>query len=299
VLRVALERLGAGERVVVATVLRRRGSAPSTPGQKLVLHASGAAGTVGGGAIELRVLEAMTALLAGAETRPETVSFELGARLGMCCGGAVEILLEPMDPAVTALVVGAGHVGGALAPLLAELGFRVVVCDARDGALEARALGAARGGGAGPGARWHALALEHDDPEVLSAVGAGRARAAAVVMTHDHKQDQAVIEWALAQGFGLVGGVGSRAKAARTRSRLEAKGIAPADVARVRMPLGVDIGARSPMEIAVAVAGELVAWRSRLCGTARHGCVARADGQPDDGETVAAGDARDDAVAPG
>ena len=81
-------------------------------------------------------------------------------------------------------------------------------------------------------------------------------------MTHDHQLDQAVIEWALGHGFGFVGGVGSRAKAARTRARLEAKGVGEADIARVRMPLGVDIGARSPAEIGVAIAAELVAWRA-------------------------------------
>jgi xanthine dehydrogenase accessory factor len=85
-------------------------------------------------------------------------------------------------------------------------------------------------------------------------------RGAVLVMTDDHRLDQDAIEWALRRGDALVGGVGSRAKALRTRARLEAKGFAPADVARVRMPLGVDIGARLPDEIAVSIAAELVAW---------------------------------------
>ena len=70
------------------------------------------------------------------------------------------------------------------------------------------------------------------------------------------------MEWALRRGFAYVGGVGSRAKAERTRQRLEAKGFAEADRARLRMPLGLEIGARLPEEIAVAVAAELVAWRT-------------------------------------
>jgi len=84
------------------------------------------------------------------------------------------------------------------------------------------------------------------------------------VMTHDHQLDQKVVEWALAKGFGFVGGVGSRAKAARTRQRLEAKGVKEDDIARVRMPVGIDIGARSPAEIGVAIAGELIAFRAKL-----------------------------------
>jgi xanthine dehydrogenase accessory factor len=89
-------------------------------------------------------------------------------------------------------------------------------------------------------------------------------------MTHDHQMDQAAIEWAIARGFGFVGGVGSRGKAARTRQRLEAKGVAEVDVARVRMPLGVEIGARSPAEIGVAIAAELIEWRARDHGRARR-----------------------------
>ena len=82
-----------------------------------------------------------------------------------------------------------------------------------------------------------------------------------LVMTHDHALDQKVIEWALKQGFAFVGGVGSRAKAERTKARLEAKGFPEIDRERVKMPLGVSIGARLPDEIAVAIAAEMVTWR--------------------------------------
>jgi xanthine dehydrogenase accessory factor len=82
-----------------------------------------------------------------------------------------------------------------------------------------------------------------------------------LVMTHDHQLDQAALEWAVKRGFAFVGGVGSRAKAERTRQRLEAKGFPEADRQRIRMPLGVDIGARSPEEIAIAIAAELIGWR--------------------------------------
>jgi xanthine dehydrogenase accessory factor len=85
--------------------------------------------------------------------------------------------------------------------------------------------------------------------------------AAVLVMTHDHALDQEVVEWALRRGFAFVGGVGSRAKAKRTRDRLVHKGFGDADVARVRMPIGVDVGARLPEEIAVAIAAEMIAWR--------------------------------------
>lgn len=261
-LREALSRLDAGGRVVVATVLKRRGSTPSTPGQKLALLGhDDAVGTVGGGAVERAVLDKMRSLLSDISSGPVVVRHELGASMGMCCGGAVELLLEPMDANLCVLVVGAGHVGGALVPMLAALGFRLTVTDARDAALETRGL-TSRGG-------LTALDLEYDDPLVGSALGPPE-RAAILVMTHDHTLDQDVIEWALRRGAAFVGGVGSRAKAARTRQRLQAKGFSPEDIERVRMPLGVDIGARTPGEIAVSIAGELVQWRARFFERARR-----------------------------
>ncbi|WP_437285285.1 XdhC family protein [Sorangium sp. So ce406] len=277
VLRAALGALEAGRRVVIASVVARHGSAPSTPGQKLCLCDDlTAIGTIGGGAVERAALGMMARALDELASTPRLETFRLGPSLGMCCGGSVEILIEPMMPAVHALVIGAGHVGAFAAPLLASLGFRVTLCDARVAAADparvpsplplAGALpahdGAPREAGTAPGEQVRLVLADHDDPEVMAGMPRDLGEAAALVMTHDHGLDQAAIEWALARGFGYVGGVGSRAKAARTRARLEAKGVPESDVARVRMPVGVDIGARTPAEISVALAAELVAWRA-------------------------------------
>lgn len=295
-LREALDALAAGRPAVLATVIARHGSAPSTPGQKLALVASEAGpravGTVGGGAVEHAVLRAMMAALDAPDGAPRTETFRLGPSLGMCCGGSATMLLEPLRPSIAVLVVGAGHVGAETAPLLARLGFRVTLVDGREDAArarqadeveDARAADAgehhdARGPNPGDDAEARAVPgtgalrvvhADHDDPEVLAALGAPPGRAFCVVMTHDHQLDQEVVGWALARGFAFVGGVGSRAKAARTRERLRARGVAEADVERVRMPVGVDIGARRPAEIAVAIAAELVRLRAAREGLAR------------------------------
>ncbi|WP_437630910.1 XdhC family protein [Sorangium sp. So ce854] len=277
VLRAALGALEAGRRVVLASVVARHGSAPSTPGQKLcLLDDLTAIGTIGGGAVERAALGMMARALDELDSAPKLETFRLGPSLGMCCGGSVEILIEPMVPAVHVLVIGAGHVGAFAAPLLASLGFRVTLCDARAAAADparvppplplAGALpahdGAPREPGPSPGAPVRLVLADHDDPEVTAGMPGDLSEAAALVMTHDHALDQAAIAWALARGFGYVGGVGSRAKAARTRARLEARGVPEGDVARVRMPVGLDIGARTPAEIGVALAAELVAWRA-------------------------------------
>ncbi len=251
VLRVAGELAGQGARVVLATVIDRRGSTPATPGQKLLLASEGACvGTVGGGALERAVLDALTRrLAAGGEAGAAREVYRLGASLGMCCGGTVEVLIETLASACPVLVVGAGHVGQACAPLLARCGFAVTLADEREAWI-------ARAAETMAGPRLRCLAEPWDE--------AGRTlprEAAVVAMTHDHQRDQAVVEWALREGFAFVGGVGSRAKHARTLARLEARGFPAADLARVRMPIGLDIGARSPDEIAVAIAGELIRWR--------------------------------------
>ncbi len=246
VLEAAAAETARGERGAMATVLARRGSAPGTPGQKLYLSSAGACvGTVGGGAVERVVLTELSRICADESAKHEVRTFKLGPELGMCCGGQLDVLLEPIDGALPCLVVGAGHVGTALAPLLARVGFRVTVVDPREAwAAEGRIEGV--------------TCLIGEVDEVC---GDFPANGPCVVMTHDHAVDQAVIEWALRRGHTFVGGVGSRAKAERTRARLEAKGFSQEDRARVRMPLGLDIGARTPDEIAVSAAAELVSWR--------------------------------------
>lgn len=248
VLQIAADRARRGTFGVLATVLARQGSAPSTPGQKLYLARDGTCvGTVGGGAVEREALLEAVAMLSSSAPSHHTRELTLGAELGMCCGGAVQVLFEPLEARVPLLVVGGGHVASATAPLLARVGFAVTVVDERDGWSDREPIaGVSR--------------VQGDFDEV----GASLPKEAAVlVMTHDHALDQRVIEWALGRGFAYVGGIGSRAKAKRTRDRLAHKGFSEDDVLRVRMPIGVAVGARLPDEIAVAIAAEMVAWRRR------------------------------------
>ena len=248
VLRVAADLSEQGTRVVMATVLARRGSTPSTPGQKLLLADDGTClGTIGGGAIEREALLAMKQLLADEDAPPSKIhTWKLGVELGMCCGGGVDVLFEVLASSTPLLVVGAGHIGSLVAPMLSKCGFAITLVDEREGMLDER----------------------DSEPRLRRMIGdfeqAGhlvRKSGGVLCMTHDHQLDQRVVEWALREGYAFVGGVGSRAKHAKTRARLEAKGFAEADLARVRMPLGLPIGARSPYEIAISIVAEMIAWR--------------------------------------
>jgi xanthine dehydrogenase accessory factor len=246
VLAIAAERTGRGVGGAMATIVERHGSTPSTPGQKIWVGSDGSCvGTVGGGAVEHELLAALSVLASAVGARHELRTLKLGPELGMCCGGSVVALLEPIAGLVPCLVVGGGHVGTALAPMLAKVGFAVTVVDAREAwGREGRIPGIA------------CVVGDYDD------VGKTLPSSAAfLVMTHDHRLDQQAIEWGIRRGFAFVGGIGSRAKAQRTRDRLLAKGFTEADAQRVRMPLGIDIGARLPDEIAVSVVSELIAWR--------------------------------------
>lgn len=248
---VVLEKAGAlasrGVRGALATVVQRYGSAPSTPGQKIYLGEDGTClGTVGGGAVERETLRHLVRTMEDLSAPCVLHTFALGASLGMCCGGRVEMLIEPVEALVSCLIVGGGHVASATAPLLVRVGFSVTVADAR-------------GGWAAPGRLGEVRMVEGDATDVANP----DPRGACLVMTHDHALDQAAIEWAMERGFAFVGGIGSRAKAERTRQRLEARGVSKEDCARVRMPLGLDIRARTPEEIAIAVTAELVAWKNK------------------------------------
>lgn len=236
-----------GVRGAMATVIARHGSVPGTPGQKLFLGKDGTCfGSVGGGALEREVIETLGRMLEAKSVAFETRTIKLGAELGMCCGGRVDVFVEVLDALVPCLLVGGGHVASAVAPLLTKIGFAVTIVDEREAwGDKPRPEGV------------QCVTGDFDD------VGKAIDRSGVcLVMTHDHALDQKAIEWALSRKFAFVGGVGSRAKAERTRQRLEAKGFSEEDRARVRMPIGLDIGARLPEEIAVAIAAEMVRWRT-------------------------------------
>jgi xanthine dehydrogenase accessory factor len=257
VMQIVSEKMGSGIAGAMATILERHGSAPSTPGQKMWVGADkSCVGTVGGGAIESEILEALSVLANSENGTHEVRTFSLGAELGMCCGGRVVVLLEPIAGLIPCLIVGGGHVATALAPLLARVGFAVTVVDSRDAwGQEGRLEGV--------------TCVVGDYDEVGKTIPVA---GAFLVMTHDHALDQEAIEWGIRRGFAYVGGIGSRAKAQRTRDRLAAKGFPEADIARVRMPLGISIGARSPEEIAISVVSEMISWKS---GTAKKSQIAK------------------------
>lgn len=205
-------------------------------------------GTVGGGEWERRVIEA--ALGALDKRAPVHVRAHLTRDMGMCCGGAMEAYVEPLEQTERLHVFGAGHVGTALARLARDLAFEVHVYDERDEWLAPERL---------PGCTLHEGVPTRKLPE-LGALDY------AVIVTHSHQLDQALLMGLIEAPFGYLGMIGSRAKVAKFFVRLRAAGLDEGLFGRVSTPVGLDIGAETPEEIAVSIAAELIRVRRRHRG---------------------------------
>lgn len=245
----------AGRRFVLLTVVESRGFTPQKSGVHMLLAESGEmAGTIGGGAIEQACLQEARELLASGDLA-RTVRKQLTTELGMCCGGEMVVHLEVLETSPRLLVYGAGHVARPLAALAANCGFAVQVVDARDEWLNAerfphavRLLREPDAHARECAAEWAAAAVVPDDLSV-------------VVTTHDHALDQRVVQELLPHDLRYMGLIGSLAKQRRFATRLRARGFSDARIARLRTPVGLAIGARTPEEIAVSIVAELIAVR--------------------------------------
>jgi xanthine dehydrogenase accessory factor len=253
ILKATLEILAQGGRGALATVTRTSGSTPQRPGARLLLRPDGTAlGTVGGGAIEQAVIEELHDVRRINQAR--YVTHELGYDLGMCCGGRMELFLEPIESAPRLVLFGAGHIARPTAALARNVGFEVSVVDEREELnTEERFPGCTR--------QLAAPASFLRGPPLGP-------RDWLVIVTHDHRLDEETLGLALGLAPRYIGLVGSRRKVFRLMQRIAARqGQLALD--RVYAPVGLDIGAIGPEEIAVSIVGELVALR-RGRSTDRH-----------------------------
>jgi len=246
-LRRCLQFLEEGCDVLLITVLQASQGTPGKEGFKLALASDGRRfGTVGGGALEHRALADAQELLR--KRKNALISYNL-AELGMRCGGEATLAFEYLPARRRFLLFGGGHIGRTLTPMLEALGFRVTVYDSRPEVREALAET--------PEAGREVVIGEYTD---LSPV---RERLEAAefcfIATHGHLHDYAVLKQVLQSGGErrYIGLIGSRSKIRHTRERLAEEGLAVPD--SLYAPVGLDLGAQSPAEIAVAVAAEVVA----------------------------------------
>ncbi len=249
VLQAAAAAMADGVPAALCTVIGVDGSAPRDRSARMLVYAEGEiVGTIGGGNWEHQVIDA--AIQAIAQNKPRRFAAHLTRDLGMCCGGAMEVFIEPLELTDSLHLFGAGHVGQPLAALARDLGFDVRVYDERDEWLTPE--------------RFPGVERVLTDPRRVVPTLADRDYV--VIVTHSHQLDQDLLLATIEQPYAYLGMIGSRAKVAKFFVRLRAAGLDEALFSRVCAPVGLDIGAETPEEIAVAIAAELIRVRRRHRG---------------------------------
>ena len=241
-----LQMLASGQRGALATVVRASGSTPQQPGARLLLTPEGRlVGTVGGGAIEQVVVAALEDVLRTGQS--QVLVRDLGHDLGMCCGGRMEVFVEPIEAVPRLVLFGAGHIAVPTAALARSVGFAVHVVDDREELVTPERF---------PGCEL----TQRDASSMLKRNRLGD-RDYVLIVTHDHHLDEELLALALQQSSAYIGLVGSKRKVFRLLQRISARR-GPQDLSRVFAPVGLDIGAQSPAEIAVSIVAELIALRA-------------------------------------
>ncbi|MGM0521556.1 MAG: xanthine dehydrogenase accessory protein XdhC [Pseudomonadota bacterium] len=241
---------------VLATQVTSAGSTPREPGARMVITEDAVFDTLGGGTFEWQTIAAAREKLAAGEAGMSLEAFSLGGRSGQCCGGFVNVLIEVFPGSATTLALfGAGHVGREIVQLAAPLGWRIQWFDSRETAFPAWAFEQPR------------LSC-HPTLDAENAVAALPAGAHALVMTHDHSEDRALISALLARGDGAsIGLIGSQSKWASFRGWLIREGHDEPALAKVRCPIGMASGPsgdktkggdKTPYAIALATLAELL-----------------------------------------
>ncbi|MDT8306125.1 MAG: XdhC family protein, partial [Anaerolineae bacterium] len=239
-----------GTPVVLATVIRARGSVPRHAGAKMLVYEDGHfSGTIGGGEMEARVLAAAQEALASGETRlvPYSLVDPQRGDPGVC-GGEVEIYVEPYLPPATVYVIGAGHVGRAVAHLAHWLGYRVIVSDDREELATPQHI---------PDAD---IYLAGSIPAALEQQPLTRSTFV-VLVTRNVLIDREILPTILASPAPYVGVIGSRRRWQHTKELLHEDGVNETLFEQVHAPIGLELGAETPEEIAVSIMAEIIMQR--------------------------------------
>ena len=239
------------ETAALCTIVRSQGSTPRHTTSKMLVYPDGhILGTIGGGEVENRVLS--EALQAIAEGRPRLLAYNMAdpARGDPgVCGGQLEIYVEPILPKPVLLLIGAGHVGKAVVHLAKWLGFNVIVSDDRPQFCTPESV---------PGAdEYHAVPMS-DLP--------GKVKITPwtyiVLTTRGMNVDVEGLPPLLDAPYAYLGIIGSQRRWSLTRKALAEKGIAEEKLAKIHSPIGIEIEAETPEDIAVSILAEIIALRN-------------------------------------
>src|SRR4029077_10950650 len=240
----------AGRRAALATIVHTNGSIPSYESSRMLVRDDGSiAGTIGGGCVEAEVWAAAKEVMQKEAPRKMVFNLnnEAGYDNGLICGGTLEVFVEPILPQPIIVLYGGGHVSMAVAKSAAAAGFGVSVVDDREAFANAQRFPMAQ-----EIYTSYEEAFEKIQPNESTYL---------VIVTRGHKEDMRVLAWAVRTGARYIGMIGSKRKVLSVYKALEKEGYRPEEFERVYAPMGLEIGALSPEEIAISIVAELIAVR--------------------------------------
>jgi len=236
-----------GGQAALAIVVRTEGSTPRKAGAKMIVMQDGSSfGTLGGGGLEKKVIEESLEALKGGKTK--LTSFTLEGDLDMMCGGEIDVYIEPISQPAKLTIFGAGHITRALAPLMRSTGFRVTVVEDNPEVLGDDRLADIE-------------EVRSEDMESYAKKLPAESNAYIVILTRGFSKDKAVLEHVIGRDFRYVGMVGSGKKIKTIKEDLISKGMDREHFSKLHAPVGLDIGAETPEEIALSIAAEIVSVR--------------------------------------
>ena len=240
-----------GQKCALATIVQVNGSIPSYESAKLLVREDGSMiGTIGGGCVEAEVWNAAREVIETEKPKHLTFSLNQDAAYdnGLICGGQLNVFVEPIVPQPRAIIFGAGHVSKSLAKVAHLTGFAVTVVDDREQFANKERFPEAE--------EVHAAEYEAVFPQLDV-----NANCYLIIVTRGHRDDMRVLRWAISTDARYISMIGSKRKTIAIVKEFEKEGIPRAQVERVHAPMGLDIGAITPEEIAVSVAAEMIAVR--------------------------------------
>lgn len=249
-----------GEQAVLATVISSRGSAPRKTGAKMLIKNDGTfIGTVGGGGVEQQVRQKAIEVMNSGES--QIVHFDLSGRgeeATMICGGQMDVFLEPILSPETLYLFGAGHISQSTAAIGEMLGFRVIVIDPRPEYNNVERF---------PDA--DSLVVEEYN-SAFPKLDVGE-NSYIVIYTTGHVLDEQCLQFAAGTKAKYIGMIGSKKKVKEVKERLLQKEVSQQQLDRVYAPIGMEIGAETPEEIAISILAEIIRVKKGLTqGEKKH-----------------------------
>jgi xanthine dehydrogenase accessory factor len=245
-----LSAVNGNKKAALCTVISSKGSTPRKVGAKMIVYEdSRIYGTIGGGDLEKKVIEnAKNIIRTG---KYSVFKHDLLNQHGMCCGGFVEIFIEPIMNKKRLFIFGAGHTGQALAQIASLLEFEIFLIDDRKEYLDSCELHGV-----------NKMYLEHS--KALQALSFDD-NTFIVITTYSHQIDRDILAFCLKKPFAYLGMIGSKRKINVTKDMFLNGDIGtPDDIQKVHMPIGMDISAETPQEIAVSILAEIIQIKNKI-----------------------------------